>query len=90
MDCNAWIAENEQSLMGLLGMVLVLHLMAWGMGRMVGANLVGRLIHAETRALRAIWRWLWNTVGDILRGIARWIGGLFGGGGGRGAHRGRP
>lgn len=85
MDCGAWIAANEQALVGLLGMVLVLHLMTWGIGTMVGVNLVGRLVRAETRALRAIWLWFWNTTGDILRGIARWIGGLFGGGGhGRG------
>ena len=87
MDCSAWVAANEQALMGLLGMVLVLHLMAWGMGTMVGVNLVGRLTRAEGRALRAVWRWLWNTVCDVLRGIARWIGGLLGGGGG---HHGHP
>lgn len=75
MDCGAWIATNQPALMGLLGMALVFHLMAWGFGMMIGGNLVGRLVRAETRALRAIWRWLWNTIGDILRGIARWIGG---------------
>ena len=78
MDCGAWIAANEQALMGLLGMVLVLHLMVWGMGQLMSVNLIGRLTRAEGRALRAVWRWLWHTVGDILRGIARWIGEVFG------------
>lgn len=78
MDCNTWIAANEQALMGLLGMVLVLHLMTWGIGMMVGANLVGRLVRAESRAFRASWRWFWNAAGDVLRGLCRWIGGVFG------------
>jgi len=73
--------------MRLIGMVLLIHLLAWGVGMMTGINMVGRLIRAEVRALRGIWRFLWNGLGNALRGIARWIGGLFGGGGGGGRRR---